>query len=786
MAPLLSRQVGHHLMFLVALCGLVACSEDNTSGKTKGGSGLEACLDPAAQGTNLDCYAKLELTRLPTNVRITGAKEDLVTVAVGGQTVGTSVDIEFRLRNTIGVATAAPLAIDDIWLQYTPRSPSEQGSDLALTCVDGTGLASCASRKGQWNKVVPAGTEDPAKQWLGQETFKVRYKHFDNNVREAKVCLRLGGDPEYASKDLCFPLKTELGRPRLAVQPGELDFPYVKLGTEESKTLQVVNSGDATLVVSRLDLSDLPSQWKVVVGDQTLTGGGPSVNLDVPLVVAPSNLKTMEVRYKPIGETKQLGVIRVFSNDPAIVGGLPVPVQANAKVPCIDVSPWPVANFGALTLGAQGNLTIAVRNCGTETLTLTRVELVAGGVEAFLVNWAQASVEPATTAALQPSEATPLELAVGAKLVLPITYSPATLSPVDPDSGAPTPDVASLDIDSNAAPRQLKLQGVCVTATCPEAKISVDEGEEVIPQTVLHLRGDASIAQGGASISKFQWKVTKQPEGSKQTFVPGPSFPNPTFTANAAGVYEFCLEVFDSSDPPQKSCEPACVTVLVIPSEALHLELLWKTPEDEDETDKGQGVGADVDLHFAHPLAQGPDLDCDGAPDPWFSTQFDAFWFNPKPKWGSAGSEADDARLDLDDTDGAGPENVNLSEPQGNLDEVQQYHVGVHYWNDHGFGPSYATVRIYVLGNLVQEYTDIALKPLDMWYVGKLNWPNVNIGGGTEPVMQTCFQTGDQCKYAVDPTDPAAGQMWQPTGEVCIRRCYLSPLASSGGATCSP
>lgn len=769
-------------LLLVGLLTGAGCSDAESSTSKSGGGGLESCLDPAAQNTNLDCYARLELVRLPTNVRLTGAKGEEVTVPVGGLEIGTSLDVEFRLRNVAGVATAAGLRIDDIWLSYTARNPKETDGDVALQCQDRTG-APCASRKGSWNKVMPDGAPNPQGTLTTDEGFRIRYKHFDNNVREGKVCMRLGGDPDYAKKDLCFALRTELGRPKLGVIPGELDYPYVKLGTQETKNVQLVNTGDATLVVSRLDVSELPSQWSVKAGEQTLVGGSAPVNLDQPLVIAPNTTSLVAVTYKPIAENKQTGVLRIFANDPQVLGGWPVPVTANAKVPCIDVTPYPVANFGALTLGAKGQQNLQVSNCGSETLQLSRVAIVAGGAaDVFAINWAGAQL--AGQAVATPSEAAPLQLGLNETLILPLEYAPATLSPVDPASGAATPDVASLQIDSNAAPREVKLQGVCVNATCPQAKISIDEGEEVVPQTVLHLRGEDSIGLGGATISKYQWKVTKQPDGSKQTFVPGPTFPNPTFTANAAGEYVFCLDVFDNNDPPQKSCESACVTVLVIPSEALHIELLWKTPGDSDETDKGQGVGADVDLHFAHPLAQYPDLDCDGNPDPWFSQQFDAFWFNPKPKWGSAGSENDDASLDLDDVDGAGPENINLSEPQGTLTDPVQYHVGVHYWNDHGFGKSWATVRIYVLGNLVQEYADVPLNPVDMWYVGKLNWPNVALGGGTEPVMQTCYQSGDQCAYSKDPTDPAAGQMWQPSGDWCIRPCYISPLATAGGAIC--
>ena len=184
-----------------------------------------------------------------------------------------------------------------------------------------------------------------------------------------------------------------------------------------------------------------------------------------------------------------------------------------------------------------------------------------------------------------------------------------------------------------------------------------------------------------------------------------------------AGEYTFSLTVRD--DENVESCEPAILKVVVIPDEAIHVELVWSSEKDENMEDQGEGNGTDMDLHFAHPFALGPDLDADGAPDPWYDTTFDCFYFNKTPNWGTFDPDVeDDPSLDRDDIDGWGPENLNINIPEEGAD----YLVGVHYWNDHEFGKSLATVRVYIYGELDVAVENVPLNPLDMWKVVRIPW----------------------------------------------------------------
>ena len=153
--------------------------------------------------------------------------------------------------------------------------------------------------------------------------------------------------------------------------------------------------------------------------------------------------------------------------------------------------------------------------------------------------------------------------------------------------------------------------------------------------------------------------------------------------------------------------------------EGIRIELTWDTPGDADQTDQGPEAGTDLDLHFAHPNAAALDIDEDGTPDKWFDQPYDCFWFNAAPDWGPLGAEGDPS-VELDDTDGAGPEIIYLDQPEGGL----SYDVGVHCWSDHGYGGSVATVKVYVKGNVIYEASSPEMVSLDLWEVGSVAWPS--------------------------------------------------------------
>ena len=754
-------------LLVLGASAAVACSGNST---TNGGSGSTSGSKCISGADKLDCQAKMEVRNAITGQVV--SNKSVVEIDVGNIPNGLASDVTFTVANTNALATAADLVIESIRLDYEIASPQE--ADVrAFECYDDHGHK-CDEAAVKWRKVVPPGLENAGANRAAQEIFHVRYTRFDTKDRQATLHVKVANDN--VIKDFVVVFQTKQGKPKAVISPAGLTFPYIESGKTLTDKFKVSNVGDALLVLKSLEFN-ADSVFSVTTPDGKSHSPGSPVVFDPALELENGKSIQFDVTFAPKDDKKKQGTILVMSNDPATPNGAPVALLANSSVPCILVIPGKL-NFGGALVGGAEERTITIKNCGSDILKVSEAVFSEGNADGeFKLDWANYKVNNKVSAQPDTGPTTALPLSLGLKDVaeLVVRYEPKDVSPIDAATQLPKPDTAVIQFTSNAFQVQkVATEGIGVKQTCPMAKISVKEGEEVVPQTLLHLKGDQSTAPGGGTIKKYKWTV-KQPSGSSQPLVPKDSFPNPMLQANAAGEFVFCLDVWDQND--MKSCAPACVTVAVLPSNAIHVELLWDTPADPDQTDSGPAAGADMDLHFAHPLASGPDIDCDGSGDPWFSNPWDTFWFNSNPNWGSSNPAAgDDPSLDLDDTDGAGPENLNLEKPEGAVDDPVAYSVGVHYWNDHGYGTSFATVSIYLQGTLSLQLSKVQLDPLDMWFVGKINWPN-QLTGASAQVFTMCYQSAgpDAC---------SGGKMWVPTGPWCITKCYenKSFTASAGGA----
>ena len=268
----------------------------------------------------------------------------------------------------------------------------------------------------------------------------------------------------------------------------------------------------------------------------------------------------------------------------------------------------------------------------------------------------------------------------------------------------------------------------------PTAEVEVGSTAMWMWSTVF-LSGANSWA-GSAPIGERQWRLVGRPAGSAATLTGHVGGFSARLAADRLGIYVVEHTVTDALGLRDVRRE----TVEIVPPPGLTVVLTWETPGDPDPLDQGPEAGTDLDLHMLHPYATGEDVDQDGTPDGWFDQPFDCFWFNAHPNWESLDPTVDDdPGLWLDDTDSAGPELINLTLPEPG----RVYRIGVHFWNDHGFGPSVATVRVYLDGVLAFEAEQLLVHQ-DMWEVARVEWSELAVvpilDGTGEPKVIQAYQ----------------------------------------------
>lgn len=533
----------------------------------------------------------------------------------------------------------------------------------------------------------------------------------------------------------------------ISVSPQTLDFGRVPAGERLTREIVVKNLGQVALSITEIVLNGSPDFTPQIGGNDPRRvpavledpdgDGEPGLGPDKSFQIA--------VTYRPPVEGPDRGELLIRSSDP-LSPQVSVNLTANGETPCLRVVPRAL-EFPASLVNRVDARQLTVESCGGEALTIHDIHMLESpDADAFAIDPESVPATPWELPAIDPGSPPPEGHRITVSFepreqriynaVLAIVSNDPTGDPVVHEAGGEQID---------AYLKKVGLLGRGVVNACPQARATQDEFY-VRPLDVVELDGSPSIDQDGPGNKpvEYEWVMIDSPQGSAATVVE--DFPNPadpgaggldddTSTPQAkvwvdvAGTYTLELRVRDNLGLDSVQCQnPAIVTIVAQPEEAIHVQLTWRTPSDEDLTD---GEGADLDLHLLHPRA-----------DDWFTTPYDCYYGNPTPDWGQLDNPSDDPIIDIDDINGGGPENVSLNDPESTQALGAPYLVGVHYYRNTGrvtgteFGSSFAKVRIFLNGELAWDYTeenaesgerDPGEKEMqaqgDFWDVAEIHWP---------------------------------------------------------------
>jgi hypothetical protein len=550
-------------------------------------------------------------------------------------------------------------------------------------------------------------------------------------------------------------LKVVLGEPNIAV-PEVVDLGFVPENTLMDGTFTISNTGSGDLHVKSITFLGAAGffiKWPCVhtatstlVTDEWLSITSQAQTIgpdDCQEIVIQKNesFGPVPVKYQSSSSDKAVATIVIVSDDPdydAASGvGAQVELRANYGGPCVRVIPAPI-EFGSVILNDIKAISVVLESCGDEDVEIQDIVKQDDSSSVFQVDTVPLGAFNA---------ANPLVLTPGAKSQ-PF-YVKCMPEKINTDAtGSLVADTGTLLVKNSSAAQVKKVPLKCLAtkAECAVCEFTiragkngkeVKDGDSINPMyktDVLYFTDesyDLMVSPNG--IKRRLWSIDPltKPQGSPDTFNPTNTFSPVTYQPNIVGTYTFALEVEN-----EIGCIATCQkTVKVAPPPGCHIELTWNTPSDPDQTDtcctgascQNKDCGSDMDLHVVHPKATGLERDMNGEVYGYFDTNFDNYWMNSNPmeanpySWDAANPKdpLHLPHLDRDDTDGAGPENWTYAIPVDGL----CYRVGVNYFDDHGWGRSYPTIRVYTNGSATAVYDKTLSKAMnidDMWDVGRV------------------------------------------------------------------
>ena len=514
-------------------------------------------------------------------------------------------------------------------------------------------------------------------------------------------------DPD--NRDATIEITTDGFQPEISVSPQSMNFQTAP-GTSQSQIVEIRNYGRGMLDIDDIYIAQGSSDYSIGFFDSMTDSGDPPPSNDdsstPPAQLEEGGAPTfMRVTFHPDDESGDEGGIPgeiiIESTDPHN-SNLALDMMGNGGDGCIAISDPNGIDFGLRSIQEANFHTLTIENCSSEEeLEIYDLTISDDGGGVFSVR----------------EDALPVGLPDAPHVLLPGQVTTALIG-YAPDEE--TTHSGELIIESNAGINQelpVDLQGEGVDAGCPIASVggSVDgltapsNPVEATNQDLVHLDSSGSSDPEGGSLD-YEWDVIYQPDGS-QNDVSDSSAQNPTFEVDIVGNFMIELTVYNDFGIP--NCEPAVLDILAAPDEDVHIQLVWHTPN-VDAAYGGPipdaGVGTDLDLHYVRPGGS------------WGDAFDSVYWTFDQQDW--TGDGQNNVFLDIDDYYGADPENINHADP-----ETGAHPVGVHYYDDKGYGAAVATVRIYFGTLLVEQMTRTLDETDHFWYVGDVVW-------GEQPTFQ--------------------------------------------------
>ncbi|RME28461.1 MAG: choice-of-anchor D domain-containing protein [Deltaproteobacteria bacterium] len=297
---------------------------------------------------------------------------------------------------------------------------------------------------------------------------------------------------ENTGKEIDLGLTGRALAPRVCPDPMAVDFGNVAAGETKTESFKITNCGLRELTIFDLQMNPSSSPDFSLVNTPAL-----------PLVLQPAESVDVQVQYAPPSDGSDAGGVDIYSDDPIsnpsnhFTGT--VSLQGRSVVRACDIQATPYAvNFGGVVVGGTQTVDVIVSNQGTDTCTLTSVEITRNTAQNEF-----AIVEaPPANSTFAPSDT----------LLVKVSYSPADLGQ---DTGilslfGTDKDTNEIKVDLNGMGTEASVCDLQVTPTSQNYGL-VKVNNTKSATVVLTNRGQAAC-----SITSLQLKQSLMAPGDIQ------------------------------------------------------------------------------------------------------------------------------------------------------------------------------------------------------------------------------------------------------------------------------
>jgi hypothetical protein len=431
---------------------------------------------------------------------------------------------------------------------------------------------------------------------------------------------------------------------------------------EEQGVPEVQNVQISNVGDSVLEISEM-----ALVGDDPFS----IINLSGLQYLEPLQEIDIAVTYAPneVGKEHN-GAVLIFSNDP-YESGVEVTLGGMVKQPLLTVEPY-ILDLGMTPIYEELTGIFVLRSVGDTPVTINSINISGG-----LFSYDEDFYLPRT---MNPGEEYSLE----------VSFSSS-------NGGLFSEDMI-VDTEEPAFDVTTKIIAQAQEGT-PIAVCSVDPPDIQPNGGSATWYGSDSYDDEGFSIVNHTWTLISKPGGST-TNMPSGGADRSNFMPDLAGEYTAQLIVTNELGIQSAPC----TTMLeAVPGQDLWVQMYWSNP------------GDDMDLHLIR--ANGT-----------LNSNDDCYYGNCQGgilDWGIPNDPSDNPSLDLDDINGTGPENINISNP-----ETGSFKIVVHDYPGSNFTPgNQVTVVIYAGGSMVWSDTKTISGEGSATPFAEVAWPSGTVSG---------------------------------------------------------